>query len=141
MYLLSWLQERQLQEPQNSLRKVFFRIVTHAWFERAVIVLILVNIVLLSLDHYGQSDTWTTVLRYGNDVIVALFVLELILKFAGLHESKGERWHYVEGFVFLLCTSVPMYTCKDPGRSAATCMHTFRVCTCPFKHVSRSSRF
>ena len=78
------LQAKKLVEPGDYVRKVVFRIVTNIWFERMVIVLIIINIVFLSTEHYGQSVQWTLVQRYANDLITGIFVFELVVKIVGV---------------------------------------------------------
>ena len=77
-------QEAPLEEPSNCIRRLVFRLVTSFWFEKVVLICIVVNLVFLSFEHYGQSATWTMVLLYANHVLAALFVIEVLLKLTGV---------------------------------------------------------
>ena len=85
----SLLLQTVLQEPDDCTRKAIFRAVTSLWFEKVSIACIVLSLVFLSLEHYGQSPLWTAVLLYANHVIVVLFLLEMVLKIVGVAVPPG----------------------------------------------------
>ena len=53
-------------------------------FEWTIICAIMLNMVFLSLNHYGQGPVWVKLDFYSNACFTAVFGLELLLKLAGL---------------------------------------------------------
>eukprot|EP00940_MAST-03C_sp_MAST-3C-sp2_P001204 g1204.t1 len=60
------------------------KICKHPAFDIAMCVLILGNMIVLSLDHYPQSTEFEDRLNIANAIFTVLFVVEMLLKWAGL---------------------------------------------------------
>ena len=82
------------QQPRNRFRRVIFRMVTSIWFDKVVAVWIFINVVFLSLEHYGQSDTWEAVLECANYVFLVQFLVEVLLKLIGLGPRPWARSYF-----------------------------------------------
>ena len=82
------------QQPRNRFRRVIFRMVTSIWFDKVVAVWIFINVVFLSLEHYGQSDTWEAVLECANYVFLVQFLVEVLLKLIGLGPRLWARSYF-----------------------------------------------
>src|SRR5918993_38743 len=92
--------------------KAFARSVVEArWFEPAMIGLILFNAVLIGLEtskeFVGRYDGWLTL---GNDIILVIFIIEVVLKLAavaprfGLYFGSG--WNLFD-FTVVVLSLVP----------------------------------
>ena len=46
----------RFEEPDNRLRLLCFRCVTHAWFDMGIMGCILVNTLTMTFEHYDQTD-------------------------------------------------------------------------------------
>lgn len=57
---------------------------THTRFEIAMCVLIVANMIILSMDHYPQSNEFEDRLETINTVFTAIFALEVLFKWVGL---------------------------------------------------------
>ena len=64
----------------SSLSMALYRIVTRPIFDVVIAVAIMLNVIAIALDHYGQEEIWDVWLGYANDVFVAVFTAEAILK-------------------------------------------------------------
>lgn len=51
-------------------------------------LVILLNMLTMAMEHYGQSEEFTMVLKYINQVFIAIFTLECVMKLLAL------RWYY-----------------------------------------------
>ena len=70
----------------------FARVVQASWFTTAVLVVIIVNAVALGLETYsGVADRWGDELELVNDVCLAIFVVELLLRI-GAYGSRPWRF-------------------------------------------------
>jgi Ion transport protein len=91
-----------------STRQGIFNIVSHFMFERIIIVLIILNMILLATVHYGQSIQWENAYIYGNDVFSGLFLIEAILKLIAFGYSEYFRspWNQFD-FVIAVGSIIP----------------------------------
>ena len=64
-----------------------YHLVQSEAFQGWIIVAIVVNLILLSLEHYDQPDSLTNFLFICNVVLTVVFGVELILKLIGLNPS------------------------------------------------------
>ena len=104
MRLMRYTARRRPQMPANPVRGAIFRIVTSVWFGRISLFVIVVNLVFLSMEYYEQPPEYATFLQYANDVMIALFALEVVLKLIGLGPRQWAQraWHWFEGIVTAL---------------------------------------
>ena len=95
----------QRQEtPRPGLRACFYKLVTHARFEYAIMCVILFNSLLMAFDSYGLHPYWHGALDAANDACSAVFVLEALLKLLalGVPQYFGEPWNCFDFFVVLV---------------------------------------
>lgn len=67
---------------------MLFKIVTNQKFEIAIMCIIGVNMIGMAAEYHGQPDSVTSRLAYINQVFIAIFTLECVLKLLAL------RWYY-----------------------------------------------
>ena len=70
-------------------------------FELAIIVLIILNMIAMAFEHYGQPESYDDALDLLNIVFTTIFTLEALVKIMGL------RWHYFRRawniYDFIIC--------------------------------------
>ena len=86
---------------------------TNQKFDIAIMSVIMLNMITMSAEHYGQSADFEMALAYVNQVFIAIFTLECIMKIMGL------RWFYFKqpwnifDFVVVIFSVLGKYTCED----------------------------
>ncbi|XP_013413556.1 sodium channel protein 1 brain [Lingula anatina] len=80
--------QKTIRRPKNKVQGFFFDVAMSNKFEMSIVVLIFVNMLLMTLEHYRQSALMTQVLEYFNIVFTTIFSLEALVKIIGM------RWHY-----------------------------------------------
>ena len=73
---------------QVKFQLLFFKVVTNQKFEIAIMCVIGVNMIGMAAEYHGQPSSVTSTLSYVNQVFVAIFTLECVLKLLAL------RWYY-----------------------------------------------
>ncbi|KAE9188792.1 hypothetical protein PF002_g25223 [Phytophthora fragariae] len=83
---LTWSARRLTADAgaQFEPRSPLYRLVTHKYFSEFITVAILANTVVLSLDHYPMSHSMDANLELAHFVLLCVFVVEMLLKLAGL---------------------------------------------------------
>ena len=77
-----------LSSTQNKVQRYIFNVVTHTRFELAILLLIGVNMITLSFDHYQMSAEWENMTKYIDITFTTIFGLEAVFKLIGM------RYHY-----------------------------------------------
>ncbi|GAQ86458.1 T-type voltage-gated Ca2+ channel [Klebsormidium nitens] len=81
--------------PQaNVVRRVAWAIVTSKTFDYAVLTLIMLNILLLAVQHKDEDYVWLEITRIGNYIFTYSFCAELLLKLTAL----GPRKYWADGW-------------------------------------------
>eukprot|EP00808_Paulinella_micropora_P017824 g80867.t1 len=57
-----------------------FQLVEHPWFTNFILAVIMLNALVLGLDHYGMSERLTIITEILNTTFSSMFLLEMILK-------------------------------------------------------------
>ncbi|MEW5300382.1 MAG: hypothetical protein WDW36_003317 [Sanguina aurantia] len=76
--------------PKNPWRRWLYSLVQHRYFEYLMGVVIAGNCVVVSMTQYGQSQALTEQLAVANYVFVCVFIVEMLLKVAGM--GFGQYW-------------------------------------------------
>ncbi|KAK2168409.1 hypothetical protein LSH36_17g12061, partial [Paralvinella palmiformis] len=79
---------KPIPKPKLKCQLFFFKLTTNQKFDIGIMAVILLNMLTMSLEHHGQSETFSSVLMYINEVFIVIFTLECIMKLLGL------RWYY-----------------------------------------------
>ena len=69
---------------QLKCQLFFFKLTQNQKFDIGIMMVILLNMLTMAMEHYGQSDEFTNILTYINQVFIAIFTLECIMKLLGL---------------------------------------------------------
>eukprot|EP00127_Corallochytrium_limacisporum_P001923 Clim_evm78s88 gene=Clim_evmTU78s88 len=87
--------------PKQAWRVGFFNLAESVHFEFFVMGAICISMVVMALEHYEQSDTFTLVLNIFNAVFAATFIVESLIKITGLGWKQYWRsgWNRFDFFV------------------------------------------
>ncbi len=103
--------------------RVIEKIVASAAFRRTIITLILINAITIGMETYrGLKDEYGQLLHVIDRVILALFTLELLLRFLAARPTSNffrDSWHW-----FDMAVVAAGYI---PGSSFMTIMRLFRI--------------
>ena len=66
--------------PKHEFRLLCYKISMHSYFERIVILLIFLNIVVMAVIHNGISDEGRSAIETINNVFLAIFHVEAFIK-------------------------------------------------------------
>ncbi|XP_041091858.1 sodium channel protein type 10 subunit alpha-like [Polyodon spathula] len=70
--------------PKNVVLLFFYKVVHHKYFEPLTIILIVLNMFLMTSEHYGQSDSFVQAQDMVSLVFTSLFTAEAVIKLLGL---------------------------------------------------------
>ncbi|XP_015747869.1 PREDICTED: sodium channel protein 60E-like [Acropora digitifera] len=96
---------RQMR-PQEPLCGVLYDVVTGDKFEIAILTVIMCNMVLMTIQHHGQSQEFTDVLRVANFVFTGIFALEAVVKIVTLRTHYFKKAWNVFDFVIVISSLV-----------------------------------
>eukprot|EP00903_Cladosiphon_okamuranus_P009702 g9229.t2 len=99
--LMRRVKPAQLQQaPTDPVGAWCFRLVRRTWFDPTVMVLIVLNTVVMAMEYFGQSSTYTSVLEGLNYTFFALFALEALVKMLALRLTYfKDSWNRFDLFV------------------------------------------
>jgi len=87
--------------PRNHIGKMCFQLVHHPAFEQFVMAVIVVNMLLLALQHKGQSELFTLFFNVADYAFCLFFTLEALIKICALEQSYfhgGWTRYFLEGW-------------------------------------------
>ena len=81
--------------PKNIIRAASYDFVLHPYFDKFVLITILLNCAVLGSEHFGQPDYHSSFLAISNYIFVVVFSLEAILKMLamGVSDYFGDAWN------------------------------------------------
>ncbi|KAK7492680.1 hypothetical protein BaRGS_00016159, partial [Batillaria attramentaria] len=80
--------QKTIKRPKNKFQIFFYNIAMSTKFEMAVVLLIFLNMIVMAVEHYNQTDGVKEALKIMNIIFTTVFGLEATVKLIGL------RWHY-----------------------------------------------
>lgn len=109
--------------PQGSswwarmIRTPLFRLATNVWFDLAISMLIILNIIVMAMWFYQYPSAYGTFLDTASYTFTALFVIEAIIKIVGLGPTQyfSVRWNAFDFLIVLgSVIGIPLSTTFDP---------------------------
>ena len=73
---------------QLKCQLFFFMLTTNQKFDIGIMTVIMLNMITMAMEHFGQTQEFEDTLMYINQVFITIFTLESIMKILGL------RWYY-----------------------------------------------
>lgn len=91
-------------KPKNACRRVCFTIAMSSCFEYIVTSIILMNIVVLAMEHYPADENYVQILDYINMGFTFFFVLEAFINILGLGPNYyfHKSWNRLDFFIAMM---------------------------------------
>ncbi|KAJ9451264.1 Sodium channel protein 60E [Diplonema papillatum] len=95
--------EPRPQCPERGIRRYIFKIVAHPQFDQLIMLLICVNVVIISLRHYGQPESLVRFENISNFAFVGIFTVEQLMKIYGFGKLYfKDSWNRFDLFLVAL---------------------------------------
>jgi hypothetical protein len=92
-----------IETPKNKLRYMFFKLVSSSYFEIALLLAVLLNIVIMGMDYEGMGDNYEKTLDIINDCLVWVFCLEFLLKLTAFGCNYfTDKWNIMDTVILAL---------------------------------------
>ena len=76
---------------RNKIYSFFWKLSYDPWFFLTSMILVGINTILLAIDRYPIDKTTSNFISSSNDVLNFVFIIELIIKVAGLGTKEFLR--------------------------------------------------
>jgi len=94
---------KAIPRPRWRPQAIVFSIVTNKKFDMIIMIFIFLNMLTMTLDHYGQNDMWVFALENLNMGFICIFTTECILKIFALRQHYfTEPWNVFDFVVVIL---------------------------------------
>ena len=119
------------QIPISRVRKWFFDRVMSNMFDLIIIVFVFLNVIVMFLQHKGQSEAWTIGLSAANAAFTGIYFLEMLAKWLaiGFKQYFSNSWCIFD-FVVVVVSVIGVivdYTGADKGLAFLPLLRAFRV--------------
>eukprot|EP00752_Nemacystus_decipiens_P001936 g1865.t1 len=121
---------RRRHSPTEPVGAWCFRLVHRPWFDPTVMVLIVLNTVVMAMEYFGQSTTYTRVLEGLNYTFFVIFALEALVKILALRRAYfTDAWNRFDLFVVAGSAAglLAVWLVGSSYGSIATIIRIFRV--------------
>merc|ERR1719245_86348 len=94
---------KAIPRPRWRPQAIVFGIVTNKKFDMIIMIFIGLNMLTMTLDHYGQSEMWVFALENLNMGFICIFTTESVLKIFALRQHYFiEPWNIFDFVVVIL---------------------------------------
>ena len=94
---------KAIPRPRWKPQAIVFEIVTNKKFDMLIMLFIGLNMLVMTMDHYQQSDVFANVLDYLNALFIVIFASECLMKiFALRYHYFTEPWNLFDFVVVIL---------------------------------------
>uniref|UniRef100_A0A8C7Z2Y1 Calcium voltage-gated channel subunit alpha1 Ia n=1 Tax=Oryzias sinensis TaxID=183150 RepID=A0A8C7Z2Y1_9TELE len=108
-----------------SVRKKLWGIVESKYFNRGIMIAILINTISMGIEHHNQPEELTNVLEICNIVFTSMFTLEMVLKLTafGFFEYLRNPYNIFDGIIVIISV------CEIIGQAdgGLSVLRTFRL--------------
>nr|XP_034326573.1 sodium channel protein para isoform X14 [Crassostrea gigas] len=95
--------QKSIPRPSNIIMGWIFDAVTNQKFDIGIMIIIMLNMLTMALEHYKQSQMFTTILNHVNMSFIIIFTVECVLKLIGLrHFYFKFPWNIFDFVVVVL---------------------------------------
>jgi hypothetical protein len=96
--------ERKVVPPQASDRRQLFQLVESRGFELFIMSMIMLNVVFMMMNYFGQDDGWQLMLSVANYIFCTVFTIEAILKLYALGPTEyfARNWNRFDFTIVVL---------------------------------------
>ncbi|KAL0993170.1 hypothetical protein UPYG_G00104180 [Umbra pygmaea] len=113
------------KDKWDEMRKKLWGIVESKYFNRGIMIAILINTISMGIEHHNQPDELTNVLEISNIVFTSMFTLEMILKLTafGFFAYLRNPYNIFDGIIVIISV------CEIIGQSdgGLSVLRTFRL--------------
>uniref|UniRef100_A0AAY4DSK1 Ion transport domain-containing protein n=1 Tax=Denticeps clupeoides TaxID=299321 RepID=A0AAY4DSK1_9TELE len=113
------------KELWDEMRRKLWSIVESKYFNRGIMIAILINTISMGIEHHNQPEELTNVLEISNIVFTSMFTLEMILKLTafGFFEYLRNPYNIFDGIIVIISV------CEIIGQSdgGLSVLRTFRL--------------
>ncbi|XP_061080630.1 LOW QUALITY PROTEIN: voltage-dependent T-type calcium channel subunit alpha-1I-like [Conger conger] len=113
------------REAWDQMRARLWGIVESKYFNRGIMIAILINTISMGIEHHDQPDELTNVLEISNIVFTSMFTLEMILKLTafGFFSYLRNPYNIFDGIIVIISV------CEIIGQSdgGLSVLRTFRL--------------
>ncbi|OQR93145.1 Voltage-gated Ion Channel (VIC) Superfamily, partial [Achlya hypogyna] len=117
--------------PKHPVRLFCFRLVNHSAFEPVITICILINMLCMAIQAYGQSATFVYTLTVLNYIFTGVFTTEAALKLTALGMIYfDEAWNRFDFTIVLFAFAsiiLPLVTTSVSLGTVLTVVRVFRV--------------
>uniref|UniRef100_K7E657 Sodium channel protein n=1 Tax=Monodelphis domestica TaxID=13616 RepID=K7E657_MONDO len=92
-----------------------YSIVMDPFFDLAIVICVIMNLVFLAMNHYPMTEEFLYVLSVGELVFVGIYILEMVLKIIALHPYNyfQDKWNIFDSFIVTLALGELMLSIFD----------------------------
>lgn len=120
-----------MKKPKEEWRARFYNLVVNPWFERFIMVSIILNTFVLCFKWYGQDEKIERINEIINYIFAIIFTLELIFKLVGFGKRFfKDGWNQFDAFIVcgtFIGVLLSNYSKVDLGASTFV-IRSFRIC-------------
>uniref|UniRef100_A0A6Q2XTX5 Ion transport domain-containing protein n=1 Tax=Esox lucius TaxID=8010 RepID=A0A6Q2XTX5_ESOLU len=113
------------KDKWDEMRKKLWGIVESKYFNRGIMIAILINTISMGIEHHNQPEELTNVLEISNIVFTSMFTLEMILKLTafGFFAYLRNPYNIFDGIIVIISV------CEIIGQSdgGLSVLRTFRL--------------
>ncbi|NXP82033.1 SCN2A protein, partial [Ramphastos sulfuratus] len=115
-------------EPWLKVKTVVELIVMDPFVDLAVTVCIILNTLFMAMEHYPMTDSFSNVLKIGNQVFTGIFAAEMVLKIIAMHPFYYFQvgWNIFDSFIVTL-SLVELFLSNVDGLSVLRSFRLLRV--------------
>ncbi|XP_034043624.1 voltage-dependent T-type calcium channel subunit alpha-1I-like [Thalassophryne amazonica] len=117
--------KQQCKELWHAIRKKLWGIVESKYFNRGIMIAILINTISMGIEHHEQPEELTNILEICNIVFTSMFSLEMILKVTAFGSFSYLRnpYNVFDGIIVIISV------CEIAGQSdgGLSVLRTFRL--------------
>lgn len=117
----------RLEDDRAQWRKLLGRAMAHAWWEALVMIVTVANVLALSIDYYGISDSLASLLNIISLCCTGMFALDVMLKLVAYGPSTYIALGMNRLDLLLVVASVPDIVASGGQASAFSAIRVFRL--------------
>ena len=114
--------------PTQYIRQLAYRIAEHERFSNFITLCIILNMVVFSVRHQGQSTTYDQLQQISNYIFTAIFVTETVIKLTALYPRNyfSRNWNKFD-FTIVVISLISLFLSSFQGASAIRVLRIGRL--------------
>lgn len=118
----------RVQKFCKTLNESIKNLVDHRYFQRLILLAILINAISMGIEYHNQPDELTEAVEISNTAFACLFLVEMILKLMahGFYEYLIDGFNCFDGCIVIL-SILELLESSGSGQSGLNVLRTFRL--------------